>query len=793
MEDIIATMVSEEGSLSDNNQNSEHGDLSPTANYDSGPDTESPSNDQFNESIPFSRPTMGNRMPAKKDGEHMSFRHRVKKKEMRRGSFTYKQVSDAASPTAHRKQLFSKRSACVLTEQADEEERQGKHVKVNGYHFLKTLGKGAYGEVRLATKDLVEDDFSSHTSRYAIKVMRRSLFEEKKALPFRGRRNTTDSVESSPPSVERSSGSAPLEDLSIPSALLQEINIMKRLAHPNLVKLREIINDDSSKYLFLVLEHMQGGTVMIHDEKTNKYVHALTKQVMLESSARRVFKELASALSYMHANHIAHRDIKPDNLLIDFDGKLKLSDFGVSVHFENDRQKESISMKSLARSTSRGRVQATEGTFNFYSPEMCFTGQSSGYNAYMADLWAAGVCLWIFVFGTVPFQSNDVTELFRIIREDQPPRPHRLSPELDNLLGVMMRKEVERRPSCMDVRHHCWLTETPLDQHAEVIIADLEANAVSSSVLSRTLSSSPPAPSLGKGLKMGVAKKLVAKPLRAISPAVKEKLLAWMQRARKICTARHQAFVLNGQAEMNSLIRKAVQKQNEQDQARVKARTSDDFSDASSDFSMGSANSDDDDDASVVSVTDMLKHSGTAFENVFGRYGDSFDDVDEYEEVMRKRQSAPASVHLAEAVTNERNIFQRGIHKIEKRLLELQKSDSGNKNSADESDEDDEESPRLSGLSPRPRKSLVERGIHKVVKKISFTGANTDKHLQEDAVQQQREGQGQSSSRDVLEEFDTEDAGGGVRFAEMTAEEEEAHLRKPSANFMGWFSRTKTT
>lgn len=39
----------------------------------------------------------------------------------------------------------------------------GKHVKVNDYHFLKTLGKGAYGEVRLATKDLIEDDFSSHT------------------------------------------------------------------------------------------------------------------------------------------------------------------------------------------------------------------------------------------------------------------------------------------------------------------------------------------------------------------------------------------------------------------------------------------------------------------------------------------------------------------------------------------------------------------------------------------------------------------------------------------------------
>ena len=52
-------------------------------------------------------------MPAKENGgQHESFRNRPKKKEMRRGSFTYKQVSDDATPTAHRKQLFSKRSAC---------------------------------------------------------------------------------------------------------------------------------------------------------------------------------------------------------------------------------------------------------------------------------------------------------------------------------------------------------------------------------------------------------------------------------------------------------------------------------------------------------------------------------------------------------------------------------------------------------------------------------------------------------------------------------------------------------
>lgn len=623
--------------------------------------------------------------------------------------------------------------------------------------------------------------------------MRRALFEERKALPFRGRRHTSSNVPSveqipTAPNVERSSDSGPLEDATIPSALLQEINVMKRLAHSNLVKLKEIINDENSKYLFLVLEYMQGGTVMIHDEKTNKYVYALTKTVMLESTARRVFKDLASALSYMHANHIAHRDIKPDNLLIDFEGNLKLSDFGVSAHFESDRKKHSISMKALARSTSRGQVQGTEGTFNFYSPEMCFTGQSRGYNAYMADLWASAVCLWIFVFGTVPFQSGDVTELFRTIREVEPPRPHRLSPELDNLLGLMMRKDVTRRPSCMDVRHHCWVTETPLAQHAEVILLDSEVNAVASSALSTTISVSPPTSSpfscsLDK-MKMGVGRKLVARPLRAISPAVKAKIMAWMQRARKACASRLLAFVVKGQAEMNSLIRKAVQKENS---------SKDDASDGSSYFSMGSADSNEeaDDDESVVSLTDMMRKSGTDFETVFGRYGDSFDDIDD-DPVAMKRRSAPASMHLGAITTHERNIFQRGIHKIEKRILQLQKTDSNGKSEA-ASDEEDRISPK-SRESSRARRSLVGRGIHKVVKKISFSGTNTDKHLQEDEQNgKESNAKEMSASPPSGSPYNNYDNVVGALERAMSEEEEEEHLQKSNSGLLGWFSRTKTT
>jgi serine/threonine protein kinase len=254
--------------------------------------------------------------------------------------------------------------------------------------------------------------------------------------------------------------------------MLQEIAIMKMLVHTNLVNLLEIINHEDSKLVYLVLEHIEGGTIMGYDEDRGSYVYRLTGRVMGEATASRTFKDLISALSYLHANHIAHRDIKPDNLLVDFNGKLKLSDFGVSSHFENDRKKSAISLVALARSKSRGSVSKTEGTFSFYSPEMCTVKTVHGYSAYMADMWAATVCLWIFIFGRVPFFHPEVMTLFQMIRclsppsptclpaclslltlcclrEEDPVMPHVVSPELNHLIKLCLQKDVTLR--CLSV------------------------------------------------------------------------------------------------------------------------------------------------------------------------------------------------------------------------------------------------------------------------------------------------------------------------------------------------------
>lgn len=243
--------------------------------------------------------------------------------------------------------------------------------------------------------------------------------------------------------------------------VLQEIEILKYLRHKNLVKLCEIIDDSDSKHLYIVMEYVPAGPIMIRENANGRFFSRLTGGVLLESMASRIFKDLMSVLEYLHLNHIAHRDLKPDNLLVDYHGNLKVSDFGVSNHFSDEKRKKAVNMRQLSRSKSRGVVNSTEGTFAFYSPEMC-RENSGAYSAYMSDVWAASVCLWIFVFGALPLYSPDVVDLFAMIRLNAPVMPHRVSPELTHLLEKILKKDQDQRLSIHDIQNHCWLKRCPL-------------------------------------------------------------------------------------------------------------------------------------------------------------------------------------------------------------------------------------------------------------------------------------------------------------------------------------------
>lgn len=171
---------------------------------------------------------------------------------------------------------------------------RGKLVMLNDYRMLKTIGKGAFGEVKLAALQKPGADYE----RYAVKIIRRQfLMGGRKSLGNRldrspGMDSSPSPANNSPASrffgTGNSTGSD--KDDSIAARVKQEIAIMKQLTHPNLVQLIEILDDPDSRCLYLVMEYVEAGPIMTFDINTNTFKCTLTGGVMLESMASRVFK-----------------------------------------------------------------------------------------------------------------------------------------------------------------------------------------------------------------------------------------------------------------------------------------------------------------------------------------------------------------------------------------------------------------------------------------------------------------------------------------------------------------------
>ncbi|KAL7541566.1 hypothetical protein ACHAWF_006971 [Thalassiosira exigua] len=286
----------------------------------------------------------------------------------------------------------------------------------------------------------------------------------------------------------------------------REIASMKRLQHPNLVRLFEVIDSVESDRLHMVLEYVRLGEILSHVEGTNKYmrmryrkkVKGLTEGGYFdEKHAALYFVDILHGLAYLHRNRICHRDLKPaENILLCTSGIAKISDFGVAHIFEEEKSHESFMVTALndddiddmsselktgdflhgddgdgdspthlskresdvalnmASRYNRGILKKSEGTYPFWSPEMCST-DSEGFSAYAADIWAAGVCLYIFTTGVLPFFSLIPTELFDSISKAQVQYEGLdLSNELRDILGKLLEKDVSKRAGVGDCLKH---------------------------------------------------------------------------------------------------------------------------------------------------------------------------------------------------------------------------------------------------------------------------------------------------------------------------------------------------
>ena len=211
--------------------------------------------------------------------------------------------------------------------------------------------------------------------------------------------------------------------------ILYEIKLLKKLRnHRNIVKYFE--HFENEKHFCIVMENISGGNLLGAINKMSKFS---------EQMAKIIFKQLIETIKYLHSIGIVHRDIKPDNILIELDNTIKLCDFGVSKEIKEGQL-----------------LTDSCGTPAFVAPEIL---KDTPYNPYMTDIWSSGVVLYAMITGFFPFRGINETDLHRNILSGAFPKLKDVSPELKDLLNKILEVNPNKRISVDDILNHPWLSD----------------------------------------------------------------------------------------------------------------------------------------------------------------------------------------------------------------------------------------------------------------------------------------------------------------------------------------------
>ncbi|KAF3629695.1 Phosphoenolpyruvate carboxylase kinase 2 [Capsicum annuum] len=213
--------------------------------------------------------------------------------------------------------------------------------------------------------------------------------------------------------------------------LYNEAKIMHLLSpNPNIVRIFDIYEDDV--HLDMVLELCNAGDL---------FQRLSSRSVFSESEAVDVMVPLMKAIAHCHLLGVAHRDIKPDNILFNDSNELKLADFGSAECFREGQL-----------------ISGVVGTPYYVAPEVL-----AGRNySEKVDIWSAGVIMYIMLAGVPPFYGESATEIFEAVLRANLRFPTRIfnsvTPAAKDLLRRMLCKDVSRRFSAEQVLRHPWMT-----------------------------------------------------------------------------------------------------------------------------------------------------------------------------------------------------------------------------------------------------------------------------------------------------------------------------------------------
>ena len=179
-----------------------------------------------------------------------------------------------------------------------------------------------------------------------------------------------------------------------------EINILSKVDHPNIIRLYEIFEDD--RYISLIMELCQGGELF---QKINEL--AEKDESFSEKEAVKIFKQLMLAICYCHSQGICHRDLKPENILFlnkNPDSPIKIIDFGLSKIFGE------IKPIMKGNKVEKNIMSLRVGTAYYMSPEVL-----QGNYDNKCDIWACGVILYIMLCGYPPFDGDTENDILKAI------------------------------------------------------------------------------------------------------------------------------------------------------------------------------------------------------------------------------------------------------------------------------------------------------------------------------------------------------------------------------------------
>jgi calcium-dependent protein kinase len=220
---------------------------------------------------------------------------------------------------------------------------------------------------------------------------------------------------------------------------LKEIQVLKGLEHPNIIKIFEYYIDN--KYHYIITELLTGGEL---------YEAILKCQKFNEKKAAYIMKQILSALNYLHSKNIVHRDIKPENILVQNDPKknknyldeihIKLIDFGASNFF---KENEILTLKV--------------GSPYYIAPEVL----NKSYNE-KCDIWSAGVVLYVMLTGNFPFVGKTSQKLFENIKSGKYKNTGKeweaISPQAKDLIKKMLELDTTKRISALECLNSQFIT-----------------------------------------------------------------------------------------------------------------------------------------------------------------------------------------------------------------------------------------------------------------------------------------------------------------------------------------------